>query len=129
MCSEEFRKRLIEEKYLTKWVSKRGTWKWHEDGTVSVTGNVDVKGSMFKLPVKFRKVNGYFNCASVGLFTLEGCPGTVSQDFYCSWNYITSLEYSPKFVGEGFWCHSNPHTFTRADVRKVCIVKGNIVES
>lgn len=128
MCSEDFRRRLIEEKYLSKWVSKKDEWKWNSDGTVSVKGNVSIKDNMSKLPVKFKKVTGYFDCGGIGLFTLEGCPDVVGQDFYCYHNNLMSIEHSPKFVGEGYWCYSNSEKFTVSEIKNVCMVKGNIVK-
>jgi hypothetical protein len=54
------------------------------DNTIDVNGDVNLNdrlGDMEKLPVKFKKVSGYFDC---------------------SWNNLTTLEYCPKFVGEHF---------------------------
>jgi hypothetical protein len=100
------------------------------DGTVDVDGNVRLSDkNLTRLPLKFGKVSGHFDCSynqlttlegcpkEVGgyfycdnnqLTTLEGCPKTVGGDFYCSFNELTTLEGCPKTVGGGFYCYNNP---------------------
>jgi hypothetical protein len=56
----------------------------NSDDTIDVDGyvNLDGKlGNMEKLPVKFGKVSGYFNCFGNKLTTLEGCPKYVGSGF------------------------------------------------
>jgi hypothetical protein len=88
------------EKYLENYTIK-------SDGTIDVDGYVNLYnklGDMEKLPVKFGKVSGYFNCVGNKLTTLEGCPNYVGDDFYCRNNKLTTLEYCPKYVGGYFNC-------------------------
>jgi hypothetical protein len=83
------------------------------DGTIDVNGYVDLEeklGNMEKLPVKFGKVSGYFDCGSNNLTTLEGCPKYVGDSFYCGYNALTTLEGCPKYVGGNFSCDNNKLT-------------------
>ena len=86
------------EKYLKN-------YKINNDDTIDVNGHVHLDnrlGDIEKLPVKFGKLSGNFNCNFNELTTLEGCPNYVGGDFYCGWNKLTSLEYSPKYIGRDF---------------------------
>jgi hypothetical protein len=102
----------------------------NSDGLVDVNGDVDLSSeSLTKLPLKFGKVTGYFdcydnqlttleggpkevggnfNCRDNKLATLEGSPREVGGDFYCNNNNLTSLEGGPREVGGGFYCGDNP---------------------
>jgi hypothetical protein len=98
------------EKFCKKYLNN---YKINNDGTIDVDDYVylDNKlGDMEKLPVKFRKVSGDFNCHRNKLTTLEGCPNYVDGDFWCFGNKLTSLEYSPKYIGGGFSCSHNKLT-------------------
>ena len=63
-----------------------------------------------KLPFKFGRVDGYFDCAGcTSLTSLEGSPQEVGGDFYCSdCPSLTSLEGSPQDVGIDFSCYKCP---------------------
>ena len=61
------------------------------DGSIDVDGNVDLSmKKLTKLPLKFNKVSGFFNCSSSQLITLEGCPKEVGGSFYCEYNKLIS---------------------------------------
>jgi hypothetical protein len=79
------------------------------DGTVDVNGDVYLisRGST-KLPLKFGRVDGYFDCSYNQLTTLEGGPRSVGGDFYCGGNKLTTLEGGPREVGGYFDCSYNP---------------------
>jgi len=120
MKTEEFRRKLIEEKYLRRWISK-GTWSWNNDGSINVEGGIQINDKFSKLPFKFRKVSLWFQINNVGLTTLENCPEEVGGFFGCEWNKLTSLEYSPKIVKESYFIGNNiGKKFTKEDVKKVC---------
>ena len=73
-------------------------------------GDVDLydylnENKLDKLPLKFGKVTGDFNCAFNKLTTLEGVPDYVGMNFYCNNNKLTSLEGSPEYVGWDFYCN------------------------
>jgi hypothetical protein len=81
------------------------------DGTVDVDGDVYLYGKKLKkLPIKFGKVSGWFDCSYNKLATLEGAPKVVGGNFYCNRNQLTTLEGSPKEVGGGFDCSNNKLT-------------------
>jgi hypothetical protein len=81
------------------------------DESVDVDGDVNLSyKKLDKLPVRFGKVTGYFDCHYNQLTTLEGCPQTVGGNFYCYNNQLTSLEGSPNTVVGNFWCGNNQLT-------------------
>ena len=115
-----------------------------------IKGNVDLRGlCLFKLPdfLSDVEVTGDFMCSDNKLTSLEGCPKSVGRyfwchnnqlpslkgcpksvggDFHCSNNQLTSLKGCPKSVGGNFYCDNNPKKFTEEEVRRVCMVKGNV---
>ena len=77
-------------------------------------GGIDYDGSvnwsskkLSRIPVRFRKVTGYFSCYNNRLTTLAGAPGHVGGDFSCYENHLTGLEHAPGHVGGDFYCDSN----------------------
>jgi hypothetical protein len=91
------------EKYL-----KYEDYTINSDNTIDVDGNVYLLlGNMKKLPVKFGKVFGSFDCSYNKLTTLEGCPNYVGGYFYCHRNKLTTLEGCPKYIGDYFSCDNN----------------------
>src|SRR5690606_659194 len=82
-----------------------------ETGRVDVRGNVNISGKNLKeLPLKFGRVDGYFDCSYNQLTSLEGSPNSVGGYFDCRNNQLASLEGSPNSVGEGFYCGDNQLT-------------------
>jgi hypothetical protein len=78
------------------------------NGLVDVEGDVDVGfWRMDELPLRFGSVTGSFDCTSMGLTTLKGCPHTVGTSFYCGSNRLTSLEHCPVSIGTFFNCDDN----------------------
>jgi hypothetical protein len=73
-------------------------------------------------------VGGSFYCSFNYLTSLENCPKTVGGNFFCSRNKLTSLKGAPKSVGKDFVCYNNPGKFTKEQVRAVCNVKGDIYD-
>jgi len=83
----------------------------NSDGTVDVDGDVYLSTeALTKLPLKFGKVTGYFNCNNNKLITLEGGPREVGEYFDCSYNQLTTLEGGPIKVGDDFNCNNNKLT-------------------
>ncbi len=102
----------------------------HEDGSVTVNGNVDLsKKQLESIPFLFEEVTkdfwclhnnltslkgapktvgGFFRCSDNKLTSLEGAPEKVGGGFYSSENKLTSLKGAPKEVGGAFWCLDNP---------------------
>jgi len=80
----------------------------NSDGTVDVDGNIYLsRKKLIKLPLKFGKVGGYFNCGVNSLTTLEGSPQSVGGSFHCEYNDLATLEGSPQSVGGKFDCYYN----------------------
>ena len=80
----------------------------NSDGSIDVDGDVDLDHtSLYKLPLKFNKVKGNFECNNNNLTTLEGCPKEVGGYFGCLSNKLTSLKGGPKSVGGYYDCNSN----------------------
>lgn len=78
------------------------------DGLVNVDGDVTLTLSKItNIPLKFGTVTGNFFCSSNYLSSLEGCPNRVGGEFDCRFNEITSLEGCPKSVGGDFYCYDN----------------------
>jgi hypothetical protein len=89
--------------------------KWHienytinDDGSVDVDGEVNLDSSdLTKLPLKFGTVTGDFGCHDNLLTSLEGCPKYVGGNFYCPKNKLTSLKGGPEKVDGHFQCYDN----------------------
>jgi hypothetical protein len=83
----------------------------NDDFSINVDGNVDLSNfKLDKIPLKFRKVSGNFNCSFNELSSLDGCPVSVGGYFYCISNKLNSLEFGPIEVGDNFICYNNKIT-------------------
>jgi hypothetical protein len=91
------------------------------------TGLVDVKGDFacsrqgltdFK-GVRFGEVSEDFYCSYNQLTSLEGAPQKVGGVFYCDRNNLTSLEGAPHEVGGSFYCNDNQLTTLEGAPREV----------
>ena len=78
-----------------------------------------VRIGITKLPIKFNKVTGDFNCYSNVLTTLEGGPKYVGGNFDCSKNKLTDLKGSPLEVGESLTCYQNKLTSLEGSPKEV----------
>ena len=69
-------------------------------------GNLDLSDmELTELPdLSAVTVTGDFNCSYNGLTTLNGAPKSVGGNFDCSWNPLTSLVGAPQTVGGYFGC-------------------------
>ena len=77
------------------------------DGSINVDGDVDLTNrKLTKLPLKFGRVTGDFFCSSNYLTSLEGSPSYVYY-FGCHQNNLTSLEGGPEIIGSSFNCNDN----------------------
>ena len=80
----------------------------NKDGSIDVDGCVDLfDKKLTKLPLKFNKINGYFNCSWNDLTSLKGSPKEVNSSFSCYNNELTSFEFSPKIIRGVFNCQYN----------------------
>ena len=83
-------------------------YKWSKEGLLDVDGDVNLNDKgLDKLPFKFGKVSGGFDCWKNQLVSLEGAPKTVGGNFDCSYNKLKTLEGAPKEVGGNFDCSYN----------------------
>ena len=78
-----------------------------KDGLYNVSGDVTLVDIIEKLPCSFGSVSGDFKCSNNMLTSLEGAPKQVGGDFNCSSNNLTSLEGSTESVAHDFFCHKN----------------------
>jgi hypothetical protein len=76
--------------------------------SVDVDGDVDFSNQkLVKIPIKFGKVSGYFNCYNTRLTSLKNSPKEVGSSFFCDNNALTSLEGGPVYVGGTFYTDNN----------------------
>ena len=89
--------------------------------TINTDGSIDVNGDdtllyggvglgimdLKKLPLKFNKVDGWFNCNFNMMKSLEGSPIEVNGDFNCVGNELTSFKFAPRIIRGDFYCSSN----------------------
>ena len=97
------------ESEVAKICKKSGIRNWSlVDGLVNVDGDVDLYDrGLTELPLKFGTVTGNFNCDRNKLTSLVGCPNRVGGWFSCSGNKLSSLVGCPRSVGGVFWCQRN----------------------
>ena len=113
--SKEEINRLLKKHFII-----RGKIEYHDDGSISVDGDVILTDeSITYLPVKFHKVNGHFYCSHTNLTSLEGSPQEVGGSFSCYDTKITSLEGSPQEVGRNFDCDSTKIISLKGGPKKV----------
>lgn len=79
----------------------------NEDGSIDADCVFINSRGLKKLPLKFRNIEGSFQCQHNHLTSLEGCPETVGGNFACNNNHLFYLKYSPKKVGGFFNCQEN----------------------
>ena len=80
----------------------------NSDGSIDVDGNVDLSYmKLVKIPLKFNKVSGIFDCSDNLLTTLEDCPKEVGGGFNCSNNRITDLQGIPSVINGRLNCRNN----------------------
>lgn len=98
----------------------------NDDESSDDYGSIDVDGTVYlvrigitKIPIKFNKVTGDFNCYSNGLTTLEGGPKYVGGNVDCSLNKLTDLKGSPLEVGGSFTCYQNNLTSLSGSPKEV----------
>ena len=88
---EDIFKPFTFEEWVDRMISS-GLWTKNSDGTYSAKGDVKLSGkNLTKLPIKFKKVGGYFYCSHNQLVTLKGI-GIVKGTIYCSDNPVPEKE-------------------------------------
>lgn len=95
-------------------------YKKNPDGTVDVMQDVNLAAEeLKKIPFKFGKVTGDFNCSENKITSLEGAPREVTGRFYCYDNRLTSLKGGPSIVGGIYHCPHNRLTTLEGAPEKV----------
>ena len=80
----------------------------HDDGSVTAHQKVYISNKQLaKIPVKFKKIEGDFNCNDNNLTSLINAPQIVEGYFDCCYNYLTNLEGAPQIVKGCFDCADN----------------------
>ena len=80
----------------------------NDDGSIDVNGSVHLSNKeLTKLPLRFGKVSGNFDCSRNNLKTLEGCPKYVGSFFSCCYNNLKTLDGGPETVLGEYLCHNN----------------------
>ena len=83
----------------------------NSDGSIDVDGDVNIAYmKLDKLPLRFNRIGGNFDCSVNHLTSLIGAPKEIGGNFYCNNNQLTSLEGAPKEVGGFFDCRYNQLT-------------------
>jgi hypothetical protein len=83
-------------------------YKVNEDFSVDVFGDVNLSlKNLVKIPVKFRKVSGYFDCSANKLTNLVNAPDEILNYFDCTVNNIYTLIGGPRYVEGGYYCMDN----------------------
>ena len=105
--------------FLNQYV--KGTWRINSEGLVDVEGDFDCYGRGIKslMGIRFGSVSENFHCHQNQLTSLKGAPREVGVDFYCGENQLTSLEGAPREVGRDFYCHRNQLTSLEGAPREV----------
>ena len=101
---DEKAKRFIEENYLI-WNPKTMCYDCEE--SVKVSKDIVAGG---KLKIRFGTVSGEFYCNYNELTSLEGAPKEVGGTFHCGNNNLTTLEGAPQKVDDDFYCAYNELT-------------------
>jgi len=101
----------------------RSGWAYDPDlHSVDVWGDCRLSRNLERLPLRFGRIYGDFNCGGRGLKTLANAPHTVDGSFRAHENQLFDLMGGPKKVGGDYWCGSN-----RLESLKGCPrqIKGN----
>jgi hypothetical protein len=78
------------------------------DGSIDVNGDVKLTDAgLGRIPIKFNKVDGYFECSYNKLTDLENFPNEISGSVYLTGNNLKNLKGFGK-VGGITYLHSNP---------------------
>lgn len=92
----------------------------NDDGSIDVDDNVYLsENRLDRIPIKFNKVSGYFDCGENNLTSLENCPNEVGGDFYCFDNKLESLEFGPSIVNGNYFCNDNELTTLKGSPKRV----------
>ncbi len=107
------------EEFLKHLTSQKG-WSQNSDGSWDVKGDVSFYGmKLKKLPLRFGKVTGDFECSFNELTTFEDFPIYIGGSLDCMTNLLSSLKGFPKRVGRSIYIGSNELTSLKGSPRMV----------
>ena len=98
---------------IESWLEAKGIDRYTvglvtENGRINVSGDVILApGEDESIPVTFGTVTGNFICSGNQLTTLKGAPDVVGGNFICCDNQLTSLHGAPAHVIGDFTCCNN----------------------
>ncbi len=73
------------------------------DETINVDYGIDFSyRRLVKLPLKFNKINGHFDCSINKLTSLEGSPVEINGNFHLGYNRLVSFQFLPKIIKRTF---------------------------
>lgn len=88
--------------------------------------SVDVYAPVFmsnkklhKIPINFNRATSNFDCSFNYLTTLENSPKIVHGNFNCSYNFLQNLVGGPLHVSKGYNCGNNKLNSLKGSPRKV----------
>ena len=113
---------LIIKEFMEKHDIPDNNYIINPDKSVDVNGNIEIEKEDLidgKIPFKFGKVTGYFDCSHNQLTSLEGAPEEVGSYFNCRYNNLTSLEGGPKKVDKNYSCRNNELTSLEGGPKEV----------
>ncbi len=86
-------------------------WSINSDGLVDVDGSVNLSYKrLTRLPIRFGRITGFFDCHENKITSLEGGPIYVGKNYECSNNRLTSLKGAPNQIFDNFYCDNNKLT-------------------
>ena len=95
-------------------------YDFDENGFLNVFRYVNISAmKLNKIPFKFGKVDGYFDCSLNNLTSLEDAPQEVDGNFICNQSNLTSLKGAPQKVDGNFDCNNNNLTSLKGAPQKV----------
>ncbi len=83
-------------------------------------GDIDIESKTQLLNNKYKVVIGSFDCGSLDIDSLKGCPKIVTRTFNCSFNNkLLNLEYGPIEVLGTYACANNQLTSLKGAPKKI----------
>ena len=80
----------------------------YDDFSVDALGSVDMSHkNLTKIPYRFKRCTGDFNCSYNNLSYLDNAPHGVHGNFNCSYNRLIDLKNGPRLVSKSYNCSNN----------------------
>lgn len=94
--------------FFTQNGNEYNLYKLPRDGHFEIRGNLDLSNMGLKeLPdLSMVSISGDFVCSHNPLTSLQGCPKSVGGDFVCEYTDIADLRGAPRFAGSVYVSHN-----------------------